>query len=69
MYKRGNLYYNSSKELQSVKGFKEILEEYNYGENLSFDGIKLKKEQKLENAGWIKAGAACVAGVFAAFMS
>lgn len=33
-------YYNSSQELQSVNGFKELLEKYNYGENLNFESIK-----------------------------
>lgn len=40
-------YYTSSKELQNVQGFGELLEKYNYGENLNFDSIKAKKEKSL----------------------
>lgn len=36
-------HYATSEELQGVKGFKEILEKYNYGENLDFDTIKAVK--------------------------
>lgn len=36
-------YYNSSQELQNVTGFGELLEKYNYGENLNFESIKAKK--------------------------
>ncbi|MBR3889980.1 hypothetical protein IKJ53_05640 [bacterium] len=36
-------YYNSSQELQNVTGFGELLEKYNYGENLNFEAIKAKK--------------------------
>lgn len=39
-------YYNSSKELQGVKGFGELLEKYNYGENLDFNKIKSTKARK-----------------------
>ena len=37
-------HFNTSAELQSVPGFREILEKYNYGENLDFDAIKARKE-------------------------
>ena len=37
-------HYASSKELQNVEGFEELLEKYNYGENLDFNMIKAKKE-------------------------
>ena len=37
-------YYNSSKELQQVEGFKEILEKYNYGENIDFNAIRVQKK-------------------------
>ena len=37
-------YFKSSKELQNVSGFKDLLEKYNYGENLDFDAIKAKKQ-------------------------
>lgn len=40
-------YYTSSKELQNVQGFGELLEKYNYGENINFDLIKVKKEKIL----------------------
>jgi len=36
-------YYNSSPELQSILGFKEILEKYNYGEDIDFNLIKTKQ--------------------------
>ncbi len=39
-------YYNSCKELQSVKGFYALLEKYNYGENLDFNAIKAEKDIK-----------------------
>lgn len=38
-------HYNSSQELQSVNGFKELLEKYNYGENLNFESIKNKQSK------------------------
>lgn len=41
-------YYSISKELQSVKGFGEILEKYNYGENIDFAKIKRIKAEKFE---------------------
>lgn len=37
-------HFNSSEELQKVKGFKELLEKYNYGENLDFNKIKVIKD-------------------------
>lgn len=39
-------YYSSSTELQAVSGFKELLEKYNFGENLDFNKIKAIKAQK-----------------------
>ena len=39
-------YYNSCKELQNVEGFSQILEKYNYGENLDFNAIKAEKDLK-----------------------
>ena len=39
-------HYNSSKELQSVQGFGELLENFNYGENLNFAEISAKKNVK-----------------------
>ena len=39
-------HYNSSQELQNVKGFGELLEKYNYGENLDFAKLKAKKNIK-----------------------
>ena len=41
-------YYNSSIELQEIPEFKEILEKYNFGENLNFERIKRLKSMKLE---------------------
>lgn len=41
-------YYFSSPELQSVEGFGDILEKYDFGENLDFE--KLKHEQKHSGA-------------------
>lgn len=42
-------HFTTSKELQAVKGFKEILEKYNYGENLDFDSIKKEKESTIHS--------------------
>ena len=42
-------HYNSSKELQNVLGFGEILEKFNYGESLDFTKIKAKKNVKYKN--------------------
>lgn len=39
-------YFKISKELQGVEGFKEILERYNFGENLNFEQIKNLKKTK-----------------------
>lgn len=39
-------HFNTNRELQSVKGFREILEKYNFGENLNFDKIKAEKSSK-----------------------
>ena len=43
-------YYSASEELQSVKGFGDILEKYNYGENIDFRKIKQEKSKKCHNA-------------------
>ena len=49
-------HFAKSPELQKVAGFKEILEKYNYGENLDFDKIKAQKKLKYEGiAGTAKA--------------
>ena len=40
------VYYNSSEELQSVEGFKQLLEKYNYGENIDFDKIHIQKKKR-----------------------
>ena len=39
-------YYNSSEALQNVEGFKELLEKYNYGENIDFNKIKMIKASR-----------------------
>ncbi len=39
-------HFNTCKTLQEVKGFKEILEKYNYGENLNFAKINAEKRAK-----------------------
>lgn len=44
-------YYNSSKELQSVKGFGELLEKFNYGEDLNF--AKIKKQKNIKYRGFV----------------
>lgn len=41
-------YYSISKELQSVEGFGEFLEKYNFGENVDFAKIKRIKAEKFE---------------------
>lgn len=40
-------HFNCSKELQNVDGFKEILQEFNFGENLDFDKIQQRKQDKI----------------------
>lgn len=42
-------HFSTSKELQSVSGFKELLEKYNFGENLDFNKIKAIKAQKYKD--------------------
>ena len=46
--KKKNLreHFNSSEELKNVRGLKEILEKYNYGENLDFKKIIFEKTSK-----------------------
>lgn len=39
-------HFNTCPSLQKVKGFREILEKYNFGENLDFDKIKTEKARK-----------------------
>lgn len=41
-------YYSSSKELQAVPGFGEILKQYNFGEDIDFSKIKRLKSAKFE---------------------
>ncbi|MBD5402426.1 hypothetical protein HDR58_06455 [bacterium] len=41
-------HFSTSKELQSVVGFKELLEKYNFGENLDFEKIKAMKAQRYD---------------------
>ncbi|MBR6127117.1 hypothetical protein IKQ21_05475 [bacterium] len=43
-------YYQSSEDLQSVEGLGDILEKYNYGENIDFSKIKRAKSTKQHNA-------------------
>lgn len=44
-------HYKSSKELQSVKGFGELLEKFNYGEDLNF--AKIKKQKNIKYRGFV----------------
>ncbi len=39
-------HFATSLDLQRVAGFKEILEKYNYGENLDFNTIKMEKDAR-----------------------
>jgi len=39
-------FYKRSPELQNVKGFKRLLDYYNFGENIDFNKIKAMKESK-----------------------
>lgn len=41
-------YYNKSEELQNVKGFKELLLKYNFGEDLDFAKIKRMKNLRYD---------------------
>lgn len=59
-------HFAKSPELQKVKGFKEILEKYNYGENLDFDRIKAEKKQKYDGA---KGSAVAIGTGFALVLS
>ena len=43
-------YYSASEELQSVKGFGDILEKYNYGENIDFKKVKQERAKKGHSA-------------------
>jgi hypothetical protein len=42
-------YYNTCKELQKVEGLSQLLEKYNYGENLDFNEIKAEKEMRFNS--------------------
>ena len=42
-------HFKHSKELQKVKGFKKLLQQFNYGENLDFG--KIKEEMQLKTSG------------------
>ena len=42
-------YYNKSKELQNLEGFKDLFEKYNYGENLNFADINNRKNNKIKS--------------------
>ena len=44
-------HYHTYKPLQDVEGFGEILEKYNYGENLDFEKIKKQRDKKLSQLG------------------
>ena len=46
-------YYNSCKELQNIEGFSQMLEKYNYGENLDFNAIKQEKNIKFNSCNGI----------------
>lgn len=48
-------FFNRSKELQSLKGFKDLLEKYNFGENIDSKKIKLMKHAKYSGAKGFKA--------------
>ena len=39
-------YYKKSPELQAVRGFKKLLEHYNFGENIDFQKIKALKDSQ-----------------------
>ncbi len=47
-------FYNSSSELQNINGFGELLEKYNYGENLNFDQIKRLRTVKYRGSKGLK---------------
>lgn len=53
-------YYNKSEEFQNLTGFKELLEKYNYGENLNFEEINKKKNLKMKS---IKSVASTISSV------
>ena len=59
-------HFAKSPELQKVKGFKEILEKYNYGENLDFAKIKAEKKEKYAG---IKGSAVAIGTGFALALS
>ena len=43
-------YFQRNEGLQHIKGLKEKLEEYNFGENLDFNEIKMKSKEKYHGA-------------------
>lgn len=50
-------HFNTSLSLQNITGFKELLEKFNYGENLNFDKIKQEKNTKYHGIEGIALGA------------
>lgn len=48
-------YYQKSKELQEVEGFKELLIKYNYGENIDFSAINKQKDTIVGNVSGVSA--------------
>ncbi len=48
-------FFNRSEELQNLKGFKELLEKYNFGENIDSKKIKMIKNLKYSGAKGLKA--------------
>lgn len=51
-------YYQNSPELQGVNGFGDLLEKYNFGENLDFTKIKFQKKQNYANTKGLLKGTA-----------
>ena len=61
-------HFAKSPELQKVKGFKEVLEKYNYGESIDFEKIKMKKSEKYKHtkgaAPYVISGIAFISALF-----
>lgn len=59
-------YYHSSPELKGVEGFGELLEQYNYGENIDFTKIKLQKKRRYNGTKGVFTGILKAAPLFIA---
>lgn len=52
-------YYSISKELQEVEGFSDLLQKYNFGENIDFSKIKMLRQNHYKGYNGLKHSLAC----------